>query len=300
MDSASMEMHQVRYFLATAAELNFTKAAEKCNVSQPSLTRAIKQLEEELGGDLFRRERPQVQLTDLGERMLPLMKQIYDSALGARSLASAIKSKELGSLKLALSHSVEFDLLIPHIKELKRLFAHLQLRLLRGSAAEVLELLKRGEVELAIASDLEEQWERLDRWPLFSESLQLVVGRRHDLASRSAVDLADLREETILRSSLCDRAQEIATLLHTNNPDASDSHEINLQRDIISMVDAGLGVAIVPGSTSTSSTRVRLKINGIDGRRTVYVYGVAGRQRSAVASAVLTMMRAADWSQFEN
>ena len=52
-----MEMHQVRYFLATVGELNFTKAAEKCNVTQPSLTRAIKQLEDELGGDLFRRER---------------------------------------------------------------------------------------------------------------------------------------------------------------------------------------------------------------------------------------------------
>jgi DNA-binding transcriptional LysR family regulator len=51
-------MHQVRYFLATVSELNFTKAAEKCNVTQPSLTRAIKQLEHELGGHLFRRERP--------------------------------------------------------------------------------------------------------------------------------------------------------------------------------------------------------------------------------------------------
>ena len=50
-----MEMHQVRYFLGAVSELNFTKAAEKCNVSQPSLTRAIKQLEGELGGDLFRR-----------------------------------------------------------------------------------------------------------------------------------------------------------------------------------------------------------------------------------------------------
>src|ERR1700676_4195535 len=105
-----MEMHQVRYFLAAAAELNFTKAAEKCNVSQPSLTRAIKQLEGELGGDLFRRERPQAQLTELGERMLPLLKQCYESALGARSLASTIKSGELGSLKLALSHTIAPDL----------------------------------------------------------------------------------------------------------------------------------------------------------------------------------------------
>ena len=80
-----MEMHQVRYFLATVSELNFTKAAEKCNVTQPSLTRAIKQLEDELGGDLFRRERPQAQLTELGQRLYPLLKQCYESALGARS-----------------------------------------------------------------------------------------------------------------------------------------------------------------------------------------------------------------------
>jgi class 3 adenylate cyclase len=69
MFSSAMEMHQVRYFLATVSELNFTKAAEKCNVTQPSLTRAIKQLEDELGGDLFRRERPQAQLTELGQRI---------------------------------------------------------------------------------------------------------------------------------------------------------------------------------------------------------------------------------------
>jgi DNA-binding transcriptional LysR family regulator len=98
-----MEMHQVLYFLATATELNFTKAAEKCNVSQPALTRAIKLLEGELGGDLFRRERPQAQLTELGERMHPLLKQCYESALGVRSLASAIKGGELGSLRLALT-----------------------------------------------------------------------------------------------------------------------------------------------------------------------------------------------------
>ena len=93
-----MEMHQVRYFLAVARALNFTRAAEECHVAQPSLTRAIRQLEGELGGDLFRRERPQAQLTELGQRMLPLLKQCYESALSARSLASAIKKGEVGSL----------------------------------------------------------------------------------------------------------------------------------------------------------------------------------------------------------
>jgi DNA-binding transcriptional LysR family regulator len=90
-----MEMHQVRYFLAVARTLNFTRGAEECNVAQPSLTRAIRQLEEELGGDLFRRERPHAQLTELGHRMLPLLRQCHESALGARALASSIKSAKL-------------------------------------------------------------------------------------------------------------------------------------------------------------------------------------------------------------
>src|SRR6516164_5340717 len=107
-----MEMHQVRYFLAVARTLNFTRAADECNVTQPSLTRAIKQLEAEFGGDLFRRERP-AGLTELGQRMLPLLKQCYEAALGARSLASSFKSGEIGALRIALTHSIDLTLLIP-------------------------------------------------------------------------------------------------------------------------------------------------------------------------------------------
>src|SRR5262249_40638819 len=167
-----MEMHQVRYFLATVSELNFTKAAEK--LTQPSLTRAIKQLEDELGGDLFRRGRPQAQLTELGQRMYPHLKQCYESALEARSLASAIKSGEIGTLKLALSDTINLKLLTSHLAELDRLFNRLEMKLLRGTAPEIVKLLKSGEAELAIAADLGEGWERLDRWPLFSEEFGLM------------------------------------------------------------------------------------------------------------------------------
>ena len=115
-----MEMHQVRYFLAVARTLNFTRAAEECNVAQPSLTRAIRQLEGELGGDLFRRERPQAQLTELGQRMLPLLKQCYESAISARSLATAIKKGEVGSLRLALSRTIDPSLVTPHVRSTPR------------------------------------------------------------------------------------------------------------------------------------------------------------------------------------
>src|SRR5262245_48871589 len=181
-----MEMHHVRYFLAVARTLNFTRAAEECNVAQPSLTRAIKQLEGELGGELFRRERPQAQLTELGQRMLPLLRQCFDSALGARSLASSLRSGEVASLKLALSRTIDLGLVIPHLMELTRHFKGLELKFLRGTAAEIIEILKRGAAELALAAAVGEAWERLDSWPLFSERFLLMASSQHRLANRSA------------------------------------------------------------------------------------------------------------------
>ena len=170
-----MEMHQVRYFLAVAEALNFTRAAEECHVAQPSLTRAIRQLEGELGGDLFRRERPHAQLTELGQRMLPLLKQCYESALSARSLATAIKKGEVGSLQLAMSQSIDQSVVIPHVIELGKLFHGLELKLLRGTAFEVIDFLKRGDAELGLGATIGDEWERLDRWPLFTEDFRLIV-----------------------------------------------------------------------------------------------------------------------------
>ena len=156
-----MEMHQVRYFLAVSRVRNFTRAAEECNVTQPSLTRAIKQLEGELGGDLFRRERPAAQLTELGQRMHPLLKQCYDAATGARSLASSFKKGEVGALRIGLSHSIDLTLLLPQLEELKRLFAGLEFVFVRGSSKEIAEALKKGEIELALAAELDDDWDEI-------------------------------------------------------------------------------------------------------------------------------------------
>src|SRR5881275_303257 len=194
----TMEMHQVRYFLAVARVFNFTRAADECNLTQPSLTRAIKQLEAELGGDLFRRERPAAQLTELGQRMHPLLKQCYEAATGARELASSFKSGEVGALRIALTHSVDLSLLIPHLDQIKRMFNRLEFRFLRGSSEEVAEFLKKGEAELGIAAEIDEEWERLDSWPLFVEGFELVVNNRHPLADREDITFEDLRNEQLL------------------------------------------------------------------------------------------------------
>jgi molybdenum-dependent DNA-binding transcriptional regulator ModE len=87
-----MEMHQVRYFLALCEEQKFTRAAKRCGVSQPSLTNAIKRLEQTLGGPLFHRDRRNIELTELGRVVKPYLKQLNQSAYEAKRKAAKVLS----------------------------------------------------------------------------------------------------------------------------------------------------------------------------------------------------------------
>jgi DNA-binding transcriptional LysR family regulator len=293
-----MEMHQVRYFLAVARTLNFTRAAEECHVAQPSLTRAIRQLEGELGGDLFRRERPQAQLTELGQRMLPLLKQCYDSAISARTLASAIKKGEVGSLRLAVAQTIDPSLITPHVVELGKLFQGLELKILRGNGEAVLGHLKQGDAELGIAAGIGDEWERLDSWPLFTEDFSLLVHSMHALAARAAVSLDDLRQERLMIRTYCDTTDHLLDLLRAHEFDVNRFHEVSAEVDLLSLLEAGVGVALAPRSTQSPATLTRVVVEDLELTRTISLYGVAGRQRTAVAAAMMKMLRAYDWSKY--
>src|SRR5688572_2407900 len=290
-----MEMHQVRYFLAVARTLNFTRAAEECNVAQPSLTRAIKLLEGELGGDLFRRERPSAMLTPLGERMYPLLKQCYDSAQSARALAALINDGEVGVLKLAVSSSIELGLILSQVNELRKSFSEIELKILRGTGPQLVEYLKAGEAEMAIAASIGAAWDRLDCWELFDESFDMVFSRGHRLASHENIEVDDLEPERFLLRSHCEKCTELADLLRAKGLNADHRHEVSSDQDLLALLEANIGIGFLPRTVNAPQTLVRTAVKGFDLGRTVCLYGVAGRQRTPVAATFMKMLRAANW-----
>jgi len=292
-----MEMQQVRYFLAVSRTLNFTRAAEECNVTQPALTRAIKQLEDELGGELIRREGRNTHLSDLGNRMQPLLQQCYDSALTAKSLAAKVKKGEVSTLSIAVSQTLDLDLFTGALGEVKRAFPQIQLRLRRGAGAQICEMLKTGEVELAVGGPLGEEWERLDAWPMVTESFDLVVGADDDLAKRESPDLDVelVRESRFLHYAGTDPAEMRREDLTARGLPYDAAHEVDSVSDLESLLVARFGLAILPAS-SMKSPRVRhLPCSALDLKRTVAIYSVAGRPRSREASALLNLLRSTDW-----
>lgn len=293
-----MEMQQVRYFVAVAETLNFTRAAEQCNVTQPALTRAIKQLEYELGGDLIRREGRNTHLTDLGNRMLPMLRQCYDSALAAKTLAKAVSKGEVSSLSIAVSRSMSLHLIMDALNEMYATFPGLQLKLKRGNAAEIAELLKSGDADVALGGPLGANWDRLEAWPMFTESFDLVVGSEHPLAVRNAIDLDVelIQDERFLLHAGAELTDYERQTLGAAGLNVTNAHEVDSSRDMETLVSAGFGIGVVPATALRSGNFQHLNFSGIDVRRAIAVYSVAGRPRSRETAALLNLLRGADWS----
>lgn len=297
-----MEMQQIRYFLTLAQTLNFTRAAEECNVSQPALTRAVQQLEAELGGELIRREGRLSHLTELGHKMLPLVRQCYESAQSAKALARAVKTGEAASLAIAVSRALDLNLLMGPLSELHGGFPGLQLKLRRGDGAQISQMLKSGEVEIAVGGPLGETWDRLDAWPMFTESFDLVVGAGHELAARNELelDVELVRGAQFLVQMGADTTEPHLARLADLGITLMNAHQVDTDRDLNHLLDANFGVAIAPASALRSSGLRHLSFAGLDLRQTVAIYTVAGRPRSREAAALINLLRAADWAELLN
>lgn len=291
-----MEMQQIRYFLTLARTLNFTRAAEDCGVSQSALTRAIQALEAELGGELIRREHSKSHLTELGKRMLPLMERCFDSAVTAKALARSISGDEVAPLPLALSNSVNVELIMAPIAEIFRTLPGLQLRLQHGGGDEVLELLKRGDAAIAVAGPLSGGWERLDHWALFDEPFELAVRADHALAKDNEVTLDKLKAYPLFIQRGCEMHDAAMRMFEARGMTPANLHEVATLNDLGAMIANGLGAAILPRSAPRLENTKRMPIADFPLMRSVSAYAVSGRRRDTAAAAFLNLLRSSEFS----
>ncbi len=292
-----MEMHQVRYFLAVARTLNFTQAAEECNVSQPSLSRAIIKLEEELGGDLFRRERSLTHPTELGRMMQPLLQQTYDAAASAKVLATSYRKGGVAPLRLALSSTVDLRLIIQPLAGLMEAFPGVELKFFRGSAPDVAMQVKTGDFELGLAGPLDADWDRFKSWVLFACPHRLIVHRTHRLANSESVMLRDLADERLLARPYCELSPRFCELLAQSSIRQTPGDLLASDADTLEMIRANLGISIMPATTPRHEDLKSLPISDLELEAPTLLYSVVGRQHSPAAAALIQLVRSANWKQ---
>jgi DNA-binding transcriptional LysR family regulator len=288
-----MEMHQIRYFLAVADMLNFTKAAEKCNVAQPSLTRGIKLLEEELGGVLFHRERANTHLSELGHMVLPYLTEVYEQTRAVKEQAVSYAHLKRTSLKLGVMCTVAPTQLVGLIGAIQVRHHGIELQIVDASARELQERLIRGDLEVALYCLAGgEQDERLHYMPLFREQFVIVVAQGHKLASRNAVRVEELDGERYLNRVNCEFNGYAGPIWRQHG--AAINMVYRSERDdwILAMIAAGLGFGFMPEYSVTHPGVVARRLVEPEFWREVNLVTVRGRPHSpAVGAFVREAMR---------
>jgi DNA-binding transcriptional LysR family regulator len=165
----------------------------------------------------------------------------------------------------------------------------------RGSGSEIAEFLKSGTVELAIAGPLGETWSRLDELPLFEEPFGFVVSRTHRLADRNEVEFKDLAHEKLLINTGCEMVEELKACLEANGILDTPTHQVATQEDVLALLKADLGVAIIPVGAVEANGICWIPLKRLNLVRKVSVYTVAGRHRAIACATLFNTLRAADW-----
>jgi LysR family hydrogen peroxide-inducible transcriptional activator len=242
-----MEMHQVRYFLALCEELNFTRAAERCNVAQPSLTRAIKQLEDELGGALFHRERANTHLSELGRTLQPYLAQVYSRAEQAKREAQEFVRLQKTPLRLGLMCTIAPTYLLDLVAAVRTRHPGIELQIIDAAGAALQEQLIGGALDVAIYAlpDLSTD-ARLHRLALYREQFQIVVEPKHRLATLNAIRVKDLDGEHYLWRVNCEYGAAADTIFEQQGVGGPTVYQSERDDWIVAMAAAGLGYAFMP------------------------------------------------------
>ncbi|MBV9735818.1 MAG: LysR family transcriptional regulator [Acidisphaera sp.] len=285
-----MELHQVRYFAALCQTLNFTRAAEACNVTQPALTRAIQRLEHELGGPLLYRERNLTQLTELGRVMRPHLEAMLEAAEAARQAARAQAGSEPASIRVGLGPAIAASHVAGAMRGLVRLYPDLSVHFEEGGTAALVEAMLSDMLDCALLAEDAALPERLNRWKLAEEACTVVLPADHALASRQGLTADDLAGETLLFGERCGGFAHRLQALCGERFGRRQCGGSWVQ--MLDLVRAGLGLALLPDGLDIAGHLATRPLLEPRLTRTVVLALVAGRRHGAAVANLVKLCRA--------
>ena len=293
-----MNLRDLRYLVALADERHFGRAAERCFVSQPTLSAQIRKLEEYLGVPLVERQPKRVKLTETGEKIVERARRALQEADAIVELAKTDRDPLAGALKLALIPTVG-PYLLPHVAgPLRRGLPRLKLMLYEYQTGPLLEKLRDGELDLGILA-LPVPLDGLETAALYDEPFTVAMPASHPLAERDRVKLEDLRGETLLLLEdghcLRDQALEVCSRIRLNEEQDYRATSLETLRQ---MVAAGHGITLLPelAAASPVGTARGLRIRPFSKPTPVRTIGAVWRKsttRGKAIEAVVAAVRAA-------
>jgi len=241
-----MNLRAVHYLVTLADVRHFSKAAERCHVSQPTLSTQIRKLEDELDVQLVERSPRKVMLTEVGEEIVERARAMLADADAIRAIARRSKDPHSGTIRIGIFPTLA-PYFLPHVvPEIRKRFPRLTLRLFEEKTEDVIEMIRQGRLDaglLALPVDAEQLVSRV----LFEEPFVLAVPESHALGKRKSITMDDLEKEELLllEDGHCLREQALEVCHLAGAHEKLDFHATSMET-LRQMVAAGTGITLMP------------------------------------------------------
>ncbi|CAE6776202.1 hydrogen peroxide-inducible genes activator [Paraburkholderia domus] len=269
-----MTLTELKYIVAVARERHFGRAAEACFVSQPTLSVAIKKLEDELNVQIFERGTSEVSVTPIGEQIVTQAQRVLEQTLAIKEIAKQGKDPLVGPLRLGVIYTIGPYLLPTLVKQMIKRVPQMPLMLQENYTIKLIELLKQGEIDVAIMALPFPETGLMQR-PLYDEPFVVALPSGHEWENRAKIDAEDLKQETmlLLGSGHCFRDHVLGVcpelMRFSQNADGiQKTFEGSSLETIRHMVASGVGITVLP---RMSVQEVKPHAGGIDAGLLSYV-----------------------------
>lgn len=290
-----MEMQQIRYFLAVAETLNFTRAAERCNISQPALTRAIKALEDELGGPLINREQRNTHLSELGRMMTPYFQTIFQQSISARATASEFRRLGKATLKIGAMCTIGPSIIAEFLSRYSRSYENIEIEVSALGLGALKQKLIAGDLEVALLASPDPLDDGFHALPLFHENFVLAVATSHRLANVDVVPCRELDGERYINRANCEYYDLVHETFIRNGVRTRRVFSSECDEWVVGMIKAGLGVGYFPEFAVSDPEIIVKPLIEPSFSRTVSLVTVRGRPHSPAVGAFVKQARLEKW-----
>ncbi len=291
-----MEMHEIRYFLSVCKTLNFRRAAELSNVTQPALTRAIQKLEAELRGQLFLRERNHIQLTDFGRLMRPHLEDVLSRTEAARQAAKRFLKLEAAPLKLGVMCTIGPVRFIGFLNDFRERHPGIEVTVVETVPAQLETLLLDGSLDISLMAQPDPFDPRLQVEPIYRERFGLAFPAGHKFERVNTLHVRDVRGETYLSRVNCEYRDHLIDLCAGHGVEITRGFRSEREDWIMAMVAAGMGVCFLPEYSAIHPGIRHRVVDDPEVVREVSLVSVKGRAASPVVSSFIDAVRGYDWS----
>lgn len=290
-----MEMFQVRYVLAAAKLLNFTKAAAQCNVSQPALTKAVKSLEAELGAPVFHREGKKILLSTFGQSLLPHLQHILHEAEATRNLADNFRLLNNVPIRVGVMSTIGPVRLSRFLAKFQTDHPGVEVAVSESSAEDLKARLEGGDLDLAVLNTLDQGGDTFTVHDLYRERYVVIFPPEHRLANLNAIKLADLSDEPYVDRLSCEMREAVMEVCRNNNVTLYARFRSEREDWVQAMVLARIGFAFMPECSVTLPELLQRPLIDPEVSRTISLLSVPGRPFSPATAAMVRAAQTFQW-----